>query len=69
MKEALKGVRFALLKCEVTEAESEKLEKALSFHADLAVAHALKEQLSELWEQEDEESAFTCLADWISDAE
>jgi transposase len=68
-KEALKGIRFALLKREVTETESEKLEKALSFHADLAVAHALKEQLAELWEQEDEESAFSCLVDWISDAE
>jgi transposase len=68
-KKVLKGVRFALLKREVTELESEKLERALSLHADLAVAHALKEQLSELWEQEDEESSFACLVDWISDAE
>jgi len=68
-KEALKGIRFVLLKREVSETESEKLEKALSLHADLAVAHALKEQLAELWEQDDEMSAFWCLADWISVAE
>jgi transposase len=68
-KETLKGIRFALLKREVTESESEKLERALSLHADLAVAHALKEQLAELWEQEDEESAFACLVEWISGAE
>ena len=68
-KETLKGIRFALLKRAVTESESEKLERALSLHADLAVAHALKEQLAELWEQEDEESAFACLIEWISDAE
>ena len=46
-KEALKGIRFVLLKREVTEAESEKLEKVLLLHADSAVAHALKEQLVE----------------------
>jgi len=46
-----------------------RLEKALSIHADLAVAHVLKEQLYELWEQEDEESGFQYLVDWIADAE
>lgn len=68
-KEALKGIRFDLLKRDPDEKGTQRLEKALSLHADLAVAHALKEQLTELWEQEDEESAFDCLVDWIADAE
>jgi transposase len=53
-KEALKGIRFDLLKREPSEKGAERLEKALKLHADLAVAHALKELLSELWEQDDE---------------
>jgi transposase len=69
VKEALKGIRFDLLKREPSEQGTQRLEKALSLHADLAVAYALKEQLVELWEQDDEESAFVCLSDWISDAE
>jgi transposase len=68
-KEALKGIRFDLLKREPDEKGTERLEKALAVHADLAVAHTLKEMLYELWEQEDEESAFQYLVDWIADAE
>jgi transposase len=68
-KEALKGIRFDLLKREPDEKGKKKKKKALALHADLAVAHALKEQLYEFWEQDDEESAFRCLTDWIADAE
>jgi len=41
----------------------------LKLHADLAVAHTLKELLSELWEQDDEGDAFGCIIEWIEDAE
>jgi transposase len=68
-KSALKGIRFDLLKREPDEKGATRLEKALSIHADLAVAHALKEQLYELWEQDDEEEGYLCLVDWIADAE
>ena len=33
------------------------------------IAHALKEQLYELWEQDDEEEGFRYLVDGIADAE
>src|SRR5215469_9475124 len=68
-KDALKGIRFDLLKREPDEKGTKRLEKALTLHADLAVAHALKEQLYELWEQDDDKAGFECLVDWISDAE
>jgi len=68
-KDALKGVRFDLLKREPSEQGAERLEKALSLHADLAAAHVLKEQLYELWEQDDEEAGYQCWVEWIADAE
>jgi transposase len=68
-KSALKGIRFDLLKREPDEKGVIRLEKALAIHADLAVAHALKEELYELWEQDDEEEGYQCLVDWIADAE
>jgi transposase len=68
-KAALKGVRFDLLKREPDEKGAKRLEKALSMHADLAVAHALKEQLYDFWEQDDWDEGFECLVDWIADAE
>jgi transposase len=68
-KSALKGIRFDLLKREPDEKGAQRLEKALAIHADLAVAHVLKEDLYELWEQEDEELGYQCLVDWIADAE
>jgi transposase len=68
-KSALKGIRFDLLKREPNEKGAKRLEKALAIHADLAVAHGLKEELYELWEQEDEESGLQCIVDWIADAE
>jgi Transposase and inactivated derivatives len=68
-KSALKGIRFDLLKREPDEKSSERLEKALSVSADLAVGYALKEQLYELWEADDETEAFGLLVEWIEDAE
>ena len=68
-KDALKGIRFDLLKRDPDEKSSKRLEKALKLHADLAVAHALKEQLYELWEQDDFHYGLLCLGEWIADAE
>ena len=49
--------------------EPKKLQIALDLHADLAVAYALKEQLVELWDADDEKEAMQLLADWVADAE
>jgi transposase len=68
-KEALKGIRFDLLKRQPDEKEAKRLETALALHADLAAAYTLEEQLYELWEQDDGEAGFQCLVDWIADAE
>jgi transposase len=72
-KNALKGIRFSLLKrpenLDEKKEEPKKLQDALNLHADLAVAYALKEQLVELWEADDEQEAMPLLADWIADAE
>jgi transposase len=68
-KDALKGIRFDLLKREPDEKATERLENALALHADLAVAYTLKEQMYELWEQDDEEDAFKFLCEWIEDAQ
>ena len=70
---ALKGSRWILLKREenldASKNEPERLEKALNLNADLYTAYLLKEDLSELWEAEDEDEAFKCLASWIAMAE
>jgi len=68
-KDALKGIRFDLLKREPDENATERLKKALELHADLAVAYTLKEQMYDLWEQDDEEEAYRFLCEWIEDAE
>jgi transposase len=65
----LKGIRFDLLKRTPSEKGAKRLEKALSLHADLAAAHALKEQLYDLWEQDSEEEGYQCIVDGIADAE
>jgi transposase len=72
-KDALKGIRFTLLKrqenLDDTKDESKRLEKALNLSADLSVAYTLKEMLYDLWEQDDYEEGFQSLTDWIADAE
>lgn len=72
-KDALKGIRFSLLKrqehLDDSKGESKKLENALALNADLAVAYSLKELLAELWEQDEYDDAFALLGDWIADAE
>jgi transposase len=72
-KEVLKGVRWLLLKrpenLDPTRKEPKRLQEALRLNAPLATAYYLKEELTEIWEQEDEEAAEALLMDWITYAE
>ena len=72
-KDVLKGTRWLLLKrpanLDASRNEHERLEEALRLNAPLATAYYLKEDLSEFWEQEDQEEAEAFLLDWIRRAE
>ena len=72
-KDALKGVRWLLLKrpqhLDPTRNEPSRLKEALRLNEPLAIAYYLKEELNEVWEQEDEQQAQALLMDWILDAE
>jgi transposase len=70
---SLKGVRWILLKrsehLDPDKSEPERLASALDLNSDLAAAYFLKEELSEIWEQEDYDMAEGMLLDWIRYAE
>jgi len=72
-KNALKGVRWLLLKrpenLDPTRREPNRLKEALRLNQPLAIAYQLKEELNEIWEQEDQETAQALLMDWIVYAE
>jgi transposase len=72
-KDALKGVRWLLLKrpehLDASRREPERLAEALRLNEPLAIAYQLKEELNEIWEQEDETTAEAVLMDWIVYAE
>jgi len=72
-KNVLKGVRWLLLKrpenLDPTRNEPKRLEEALRLNEPLAIAYYLKEELNEVWEQDDEEAAQALLMDWITYAE
>ena len=72
-KNVLKGVRWLLLKrpehLDPTRNEPKRLQEALRLNEPLATAYYLKEELNEVWEQDDEESAQALLMDWILYAE
>lgn len=72
-KQVLKGTRWLLLKrpenLDSTRNEQARLEEALQLNAPLATAYYLKEDLAEVWEQEDQETAEAFLLDWIHQAE
>jgi transposase len=69
----LKGVRWLLVKrpenLEAGRHERQRLEEALQLNAPLATAYYLKEELGELWEQDDEDQATAFLLDWLARAE
>ena len=72
-KDALKGVRWLLLKrsenLDASRNEPKRLNEALRLNEPLAIAYFLKEELNEIWEQDDEETAQSLLMDWILYAE
>jgi transposase len=72
-KDVLKGIRWLLLKrpenLDDSRSERQRLEEALRLNEPLATAYYLKEELGELWEQEDQEEAERFLMDWILRAE
>jgi transposase len=72
-KDVLKGVRWLLLKrpdnLDPSRREPQRLKEALRLNEPLATAYFLKEQLNEIWEQEDQETATALLMDWITYAE
>src|SRR4030042_2785826 len=73
LKAALKGIRWLLLKrsenLDPARNEPARLEEALRLNEPLAVAYYLKDELNEIWEQEDEQQAQALLMDWILYAE
>jgi transposase len=72
-KNALKGVRWLLLKraehLDESRREPERLQEALRLNEPLALAYYLKDELNEIWEQDDQETAQALLMDWILYAE
>jgi transposase len=72
-KNALKGVRWLLLKrpehLDVSRREPQRLQEALRLNEPLALAYYLKEELNEIWEQDNQETAQALLMDWILFAE
>ncbi len=66
-KDVLKGVRWLLLKrpenLNASHREPERLREALRLNEPLAIAYHLKDELNEIWEQEDRETAEALLLD------
>jgi transposase len=72
-KEVLKGTRWLLLKnpenLDPKRKERERLEEALRMNQPLATVYYLKEDLRQIWQQPDQETAARVLDDWIRRAE
>jgi len=72
-KDALKGVRWLLLKrsehLDPTRNEPSRLKEALRLNEPLAIVYYLKEELNEVREQQEEQQAQSLLMDWILYAE
>ena len=72
-KNVLKGVRWLLLKrpenLDPTRNEPQRLQEALRLNDPLATAYYLKEELNEIWEQDDQATAQALLLDWVTYAE
>ncbi len=73
MKKSIKGTRWLLVKnpenLDATKNEHRRLAEALKLNEPLALAYYLKEDLREVWEQEDQDAAQKHLMDWILRAE
>lgn len=71
-KQVLKGTRWLLLKnpqnLDPAKNEQQRLERALALNKPLATAYYLKEDLRQLWEQENRADAKRFLDDWLARA-
>ena len=71
-KKVLKGTRWLLLKrpenLDPNRREAERLAEALRLNEPLAMAYYLKEDLRQIWEQDDQATAAAFLLDWIDRA-
>jgi len=72
-KQVLKGTRWLLLKnpenLDATRNESKRLHDALMLNQPLATAYYMKEDLRQVWEQHDKQTAQRILDEWIRRAE
>jgi len=72
-KRVLKGTRWLLLKnpdnLDETRNEHQRLQDAIQLNQPLAVAYYMKEDLRQLWAQQDKKSAQSFLDDWIKRAQ
>ncbi len=72
-KNVLKGTRWLLLKnpenLDATREESKRLHQALTLNLPLATAYYMKEDLRQVWEQPNKQTAQRVLDDWIRRAE
>ncbi len=72
-KKVLKRTRWLLLKnpqdLDGSRKERERLDDALRLNRPLATAYYLKEDLRQIWSQENKASAEAFLADWVRRAE
>jgi transposase len=72
-KQVLKGTRWLLLKnpenLDPRRGERQRLEEALKLNEPLATAYYMKEDLRQIWLQEDKASARRVFDDWIRRAE
>jgi transposase len=72
-KQVLKGTRWLLLKnpenLEPERRKAQRLHEALRLNAPLATAYYLKEDLRQIWDQQDKATARRVLDDWIRRAE
>ena len=72
-KRVLKGTRWLLLKSptklDESRDEQQRLKEALELNQPLAIAYYLKEDLRQLWLQDNKTEAETFLDDWISQAD
>lgn len=68
-KQVIKGTRWLLLKnpenLDPDRSEPDRLKAALELNRPLATAYYMKEDLRQIWEQPDKETAKTFLADWV----
>jgi len=68
LRDVLKGTRWLLLKASAnldeTRNEHQRLQEALELNEPLAIAYYLKEDLRQIWEQENRQQADVFLRDW-----